>query len=46
MDVIEAIHRRRSIRKYMDVPVEWDKGGVILDAGRVAPTAGNLQSWN
>ncbi|MBN2454337.1 nitroreductase family protein [Candidatus Woesearchaeota archaeon] len=45
MEVLEALHTRRSIRKYLDVPVEWDKVGTILDAGRVAPSAGNLQSW-
>lgn len=45
MDTIEAIHTRRSIRKFLDVPVEWDKVGTILDSGRVAPSAGNLQAW-
>ncbi|MFH1181533.1 MAG: nitroreductase family protein [Candidatus Woesearchaeota archaeon] len=45
MEVIDAIHSRRSIRRYLDVPVEWDKIGSILDAGRVAPSAGNLQAW-
>lgn len=45
MDVLDAMHSRRSIRRYLDVPVEWDKIGTILDAGRVAPSAGNLQAW-
>ncbi len=45
IDVLEAIRLRRSIRKYTDQPVEWDKIGTVVDAGRVAPTAGNLQSW-
>jgi len=45
MDVYEAILKRRSIRKYMDMPVEWDKLGKVVDAGRLAPCAGNLQSW-
>ena len=45
MDVLEAIHTRRSVRKYLDKPVEWDKIGTILDAGRMAPTAGNLQPY-
>jgi nitroreductase len=45
MDVLEAIATRRSIRKYLDVPVEWDKVGQILEAGRLAPSAGNLQDW-
>jgi nitroreductase len=43
--VVETIKKRRSIRKYLDVPVEWDKMVQILDAGRYAPFAGNLQSY-
>ncbi|MBI3034132.1 nitroreductase family protein [Candidatus Woesearchaeota archaeon] len=45
LDVLEAIRTRRSIRKYTDMPVEWDKIGTIVDAGRVAPSSGNLQCW-
>ncbi len=45
VDVLEAIRLRRSVRKFTDVPVEWDKLGTIVDAARVAPSAGNLQSW-
>jgi len=45
MDVIECIKTRRSIRKFLDVPVEWDKVGTIVEAGRNAPNAGNLQNW-
>ncbi|MBS1266687.1 MAG: Coenzyme F420:L-glutamate ligase [Candidatus Woesearchaeota archaeon] len=45
MDVLEAIKKRKSIRKYLDVPVEWDKVGKILDAGRLSPSAGNVQDW-
>lgn len=45
MDVTEAIRKRRSIKRYLDVPVEWDKIGSVLDAGRLAPSAGNLQPW-
>src|SRR3989344_1755204 len=46
MDVLEAIKSRRSIRKYLEVPVEWEKVGVVLEAGRLAPSAGNCQEWN
>ena len=45
MDVFECIKTRRSIRKYQDVPVEWDKIGQILEAGKAAPSAGNLQDF-
>jgi nitroreductase len=45
MDVYEAVLKRRSIRKYMDQPIEWEKLGRIIEAGRLAPCAGNLQPW-
>ncbi len=43
MDVMECIHTRRSIRKYQDIPVEFEKIGRIVEAGMQAPTAGNIQ---
>ncbi len=46
MDVFECISTRRSIRRYLDIPVEWDKVGTILEAGRLAPSSGNIQDWN
>jgi len=45
MDVIEAIKRRRSIRKYQDREIEEEKINRVLDAGRLAPSARNLQDW-
>jgi len=45
MDVFECMKSRRSVRKFLEVPVEWDKVGKILDAARFAPSAGNLQTW-
>ena len=45
MDAMHAIMSRRSIRKYKDIPVEWDKVGEILQAGMAAPSSGNLQNW-
>ena len=45
MDVFEAITKRRSIRKYLDIPVEWEKVGRILEAARHSPSAGNIQEW-
>jgi nitroreductase len=45
METLEALRLRRSIRKYMDVPVEFEKVGNILDAARLAPSAGNVQDW-
>ena len=45
MDALECIATRRSIRKFKDTPVEWDKVVKILEAGRMAPAAGNIQNW-
>ena len=45
MEVFECAITRRSIRKYKDQPVEWDKVVNILEAGRLAPSAGNLQNF-
>ena len=45
MNVIEAIRRRRSIRAYLDKPVEEEKLEAVLEAGRLAPSASNRQEW-
>lgn len=44
MDIFECIRTRRSIRKYKEKPVEWDKVVNLLEAGKFAPSAGNLQN--
>jgi nitroreductase len=46
MDVEEAIRKRRSVRKYLDKEVEREKLLKVLDAGRLAPSANNSQSWD
>lgn len=43
MDCLEAIQTRRSIRHYRSDPVDRQALMKILDAGRLAPSAGNLQ---
>lgn len=45
MDVFEAMRSRRSIRKFKPVPVPEDKLAQVLEAGRIAPSAGNRQPW-
>jgi nitroreductase len=45
METLECIESRRTIRKFLDVPVEFEKIGNILNAGRLAPSAGNTQDW-
>jgi nitroreductase len=46
MDVFEAIQERRSIRSYEDKPVEREKMEKILEAGRLAPSAKNVEPWH
>jgi nitroreductase len=46
MDAIEAILSRRVQRSFSDQPVESDQLSTIVDAGRHAMSARNLQPWN
>lgn len=45
MEVLEAIKTRRSIRFFQDKPVEEKKLNMVLEAARLAPSAGNRQPW-
>jgi nitroreductase len=45
MDVFEAIKTRRSIREYQEREVEEEKLQKVLEAGRLAPSAKNIQEW-
>jgi len=45
MDVIEAIHTRRSVRKYLDQPVPEELIERLLAAAMMAPSARNSQPW-
>ncbi len=45
MNVIDAIRDRRSIRSYEERPVEEEKLMMVLEAGRLAPSANNSQDW-
>jgi nitroreductase len=45
MDTFEAIHKRRSIRKFMDIPVPFDSVVQIIKAGMDAPSPGNLHNY-
>ena len=40
------MQERRSIRSYQDKPVEREKIEKILDAGRLAPSAKNVEPWH
>lgn len=45
MNVIDAIKTRKSIRSFLDKPVEEAKLNTVLEAGRLAPSAANRQEW-
>ncbi|MCP4582762.1 MAG: nitroreductase family protein [candidate division Zixibacteria bacterium] len=45
MDILEFIKSRRSIRKFLNKPIEKDHITKILEAARWAPSAGNCQPW-
>ena len=45
MTVMEAIEGRRSIRQYLDKPIEKEKMDKVIEAFRLAPSAGNNQTW-
>jgi nitroreductase len=45
MNLMEIIKGRRSIRSYIDKPVEKEKLEAVLEAARLAPSARNRQKW-
>jgi nitroreductase len=46
MDALEAIRKRRSIRRYTDDAIPKADLETIVDAGRLAATGSNRQPWN
>ena len=45
MEFDEIVRKRRSIRKYLSVPVGRELIAKIIQAGNEAPCAGNIQNW-
>jgi nitroreductase len=45
MDIFDAIHRRRAIRRFHPTPVSRGDIQTILDAANWAPSAMNRQQW-
>ena len=45
MDLYQAIKKRYSCRSYSSKPIEQEKLEKILEAGRLSPSAKNLQDW-
>lgn len=46
MNTLQALHTRRSIRKYLSRPVEEEKVKLILESAMLAPSARNTQPWH
>ena len=46
MDALEAIRKRRSVRRYIGDPIPKQDIETIVDAGRLAATGGNRQPWD
>jgi nitroreductase len=42
---LELVRSRRSVRRYLDKPVEREKILACLEAARLAPSAENVQPW-
>lgn len=45
MALIDIIKERKSVRKYLDVPIERDKIIKCIEAARLSPSADNIQPW-
>ncbi|KMT22196.1 nitroreductase family protein [Clostridium cylindrosporum] len=45
MEVLKALRERRSIRLYLNTPIEDDKLRRVLEAARISPSAKNRQEW-
>lgn len=45
MPFLNLVKKRYSVRKFQSKPVETEKLNAILEAGRMAPSACNLQPW-
>jgi nitroreductase len=46
MDAMECLRARRSVRNFLDKDVPKEIIENMIDAGRLAPTANNLQLWD
>lgn len=44
-DILELIKSRRTTKYFLPKYVSWDNISKILDAGRHAPSSGNIQNW-
>jgi nitroreductase len=46
MSLLDALFKRRSVRRYKSEPVSEEVFGNIFEAGRLVPSADNAQPWH
>jgi nitroreductase len=44
-DILDVIKARRTIKHFLPKFVSWEMVSKVLDAGRHAPSCGNIQNW-
>ena len=44
-DLLELIKSRRNVTSFLPKFVSWENISRVLDAGRHAPSCGNIQNW-
>ncbi|MCW6108333.1 nitroreductase family protein, partial [Clostridium sporogenes] len=44
--MLEEIRSRRSIRKYINKPIEDEKINQLIESARMAPSGSNTQPWH
>ncbi len=44
-DILELIQSRRTIKYFLPKFVSWENVAKVIDAGRHAPSCGNVQNW-
>ena len=45
MDILDTLLSRRTVKDFLPKFISWENISRILDAGRHAPSSGNLQNW-
>ena len=45
MAMLDLIKHRKSVREFLDVPVERERIMMCLEAARLAPSESNSQPW-
>ncbi|HLC52853.1 MAG TPA: nitroreductase family protein [Candidatus Nanoarchaeia archaeon] len=44
-DILDVIKSRRTVKNFLPKYVSWENISKVLDAGRHAPSCGNIQNW-